>query len=95
MGLDIIIKNSIVERNIQTLTLGARILLLHAKIYCPEGKTTMLWTYVQKSFVEKLNVLKVYDDGIITMDNFEDTTTDITLKITTYRSFHSVSWIQW
>ena len=55
----------------------------------------MLWTYVLKSYVEKLNVLKVYDDGIITMENFEDTTTDITLKIATYRSFHSMSWIQW
>ena len=41
-------QNDIVERNIQTLTLGDRKLLLHEKRYWPEAITTMLWPYEMK-----------------------------------------------
>ena len=40
----------------------------------------MLQTYKLKNFSEQLNVLKVDDDGINTIENFECTTTDISLK---------------
>ena len=43
-------QNAIVERKIQNLTLGSKTLLLHAKIYCPEEITTMLWSYSLKDF---------------------------------------------
>ena len=33
-----------------------------------------------KAFSEQLNVLKFYDDGITTMENFSGTTIDITLN---------------
>ena len=45
-------QNSLVERNIQSLTLGARILLLDAKQYCSEEIATTLWPYVLKAFAE-------------------------------------------
>ena len=38
-------QNSIVERKFQTLTLGARIFLLHAKIFPSESITTISWPY--------------------------------------------------
>ena len=37
----------------------------------------MLWPYALKVFVEQLNVLKVENDGITSMENFADTTTNI------------------
>ena len=37
----------------------------------------MLWTYALKSFAEQLNELKVYGDGINTMEKFAVTTTEI------------------
>ena len=40
----------------------------------------MLLTHSLKDFVEQLNVLKVDDDGIPTMDKFAGTKTDINLK---------------
>ena len=40
----------------------------------------MLWTYELKDFTERLNVLKVDDDGITPMEKFSSTTTDISLK---------------
>ena len=61
------------------------------KIYYPEEIPTMLWPYVLKSFVEQLNILKVYDDGIIPMEKFSVTTKYITLKITTHGSVHFMS----
>ena len=39
-------QNSIIERKVQTVTLGARIFILHAKIYWPEAITPMLFPYV-------------------------------------------------
>ena len=42
--------------------------------------TTILWTYALEAFVEKLNLIKVYDDGIAPMEKFTGTTTDISLK---------------
>ena len=73
-------QNASVERKKQTLTLGARTMILHAKMYWPEKITTMLCNYVLKFFVEQLNVLKVDDDGITPMERFSGTTTDINLK---------------
>ena len=55
-------------------------MLPHVKIYFPEAITTMLWAYALKDFSEKLNVLKVDDDGITPMEKFAGTTTDITIK---------------
>ena len=40
----------------------------------------MLWTYALKYFAEKLNELKVDDDGITSMGEVLGTTKDITLK---------------
>ena len=51
-------------------------MLPHAKIYWPEAITTMLCPYVLNSFAEQLNVIKVDDNGITTMEKFEFTTTD-------------------
>ena len=71
------------------MTLGARTLLLHTKRYWPEEITTMLWTYVLKSFAEQLNVLKMDDNyGITPMETFAGITIDITLKITTHGAVH-------
>ena len=53
-----------VEILVQTITIGDITLLLHAKLYCPDAITTILWPYVLKAFVEKLNKLKVDDGGI-------------------------------
>ena len=55
-------------------------MLLHAKIYWPEAITTMLCPYELKAFACQLNILKVDDDGIIPMEKFSGTTTDIYLK---------------
>ena len=60
--------------------MGDRTLLLHAKIYCQELITTMLWQYALRYVEEKLNEFKVNDDGITPMEKFADTTTYITLK---------------
>ena len=38
-------QNAIVEREIQTLTVGYITLLLHENIYCPEAMTKMLWPH--------------------------------------------------
>ena len=43
-------ENTIVERKIKYLTLGAGTLLLHAKIYWIEAIDKILWTYTLKSF---------------------------------------------
>ena len=88
-------QNSIVESKIQTLTLGARTLLLHAKIYWPEEKTTMLWPYALMAFTEQLNVLKVDYDEITPMEKFAVTTTDVSLKITTHGDVQFMSWMQY
>ena len=40
----------------------------------------MLWTYELEAFSEKLNLLKVGDDGITPTERFSGTTTYITLK---------------
>ena len=72
-------QNAIVEIIIQTITLGYRTLLIHAKIYCLYSTTTMLCPYAIKTFVEQLDELKVDNDGITPMEKFSGTTTDITL----------------
>ena len=43
-------QNDIIEREIKTLTIEARKLLPHAKIYWTEAITTMLWPYALKAF---------------------------------------------
>ena len=43
-------ENSIVERKIQTLTLGSRTLLLHGNRYWPKAITTMFCIYALKTF---------------------------------------------
>ena len=40
----------------------------------------MLWIYAPKEFSEQLDKLKVDNDGVITMDNFVGTKTEITPK---------------
>ena len=55
-------------------------MLLHEKLYWTYTITTILFTYALKAFSEQLNVINVDDDGITPMENFECTTTDITLK---------------
>ena len=64
----------------QTLTIGYRTLIIHTKKYLPESITTMLWIYAPKDFSEQLDKLKVDNDGVITMDNFVGTKTEITPK---------------
>ena len=54
-------------------------MLLYGKIYFPEEITTMIRPYALKAFEEKINELKVDDDGITPMEDFVCTTTDITL----------------
>ena len=73
-------QNAIVERKIETLTLGDRSFLLNAKRYFPEAITTMLCPYALKVFAEQLNVLNVDCDGITPMENVLGTTPDITIK---------------
>ena len=46
-------KNFILERTNQTLTLGARTLLLHEKNYYPDAITTILWHYELKDSAEQ------------------------------------------
>ena len=84
-------QNVISERKIQTITLGYRTFLLHAKRYCPDPITTILWPYALKAFAGILNLLNVDDDGITPVEKFLGTTTDITLKITTNWSFQFMS----
>ena len=55
-------------------------MLLHAKIYCPEERTTILYLYALKAFAEQLNVTKVDGYGITPMENVSGTTTDIIIK---------------
>ena len=64
MGLGYHHKNSIFERNIQTLKLGYITLILHAGIYWLEEITTMLCPYALNDFSQQLNELKVDNDGI-------------------------------
>ena len=78
--MDIIIKKAIVEINIQALTPGAIIFLLHAKIYCPEAITTILWSYALNIFAEQFNEFKVYDNWITPTDKFTGKTIGINLK---------------
>ena len=66
-------KNAIVERKIQTLTLGNQALLLHVKIYFPEAITTKFFAYALKDFAEQLNLLQVYYDVIAPMEKFSGT----------------------
>ena len=73
-------ENVIFERKNQTITLGSRRLFLHTKRYWPEAITAMLLPYALKAFSEKLNVIKVDDYGMATMDNFAGTTIDINPK---------------
>ena len=82
--MDLIIKNAIVERNIQTLTLGSTTFILHEKIYFTEGINVILCPHELNAFVEQLNELNLDDDEITTMDKFAGTTTDIILKNNTY-----------
>ena len=53
--------------------------------------TTMLFSYPQKEFAEKLNELKVGDDGITPTENNYGTMKNITLKITTHGDFQFIS----
>ena len=53
----------------------------------------MLFPYVLKAFAGQINELKLDDDGITPMENFADTTTDITLKITTHVFVQFMSWV--
>ena len=55
----------------------------------------MLWPYVLRFFVEKLNKLKVYGDVATLIENFSGTKIDITLKITTHGSIQFMSWMQY
>ena len=91
MGVGSHHQNSIAEIKVQTLTLGARTLLLQAKRYCTEEINTILWPYELKAFAEQLNELKLVGDGINPMDKFSGTTTDITLKITTHGAVQFMS----
>ena len=77
--MDLIIKSSIVEGKIQTLTLGYITFLLYAKIYWPESITTMLCPSTLKAFSEKLNELNMDNGGIAPMEKFPGTTIDITI----------------
>ena len=88
-------KNTIVEIKIQTLTLGDRTLILHAKRYWTDAITTMLWPYELKDFSDQLNELKV-DDDVITppMEKFAGTTLYITPKITTHGDVQFISLVQ-
>ena len=43
----------------------------------------------------KLNVFKVYAGGITPMENFEGTTNDMTLKITTHGYIKFMYWIKY
>ena len=45
-------------------------MLLHAKRYWIDTINTILWPYELKGFSEKLNGLKVDDDGITPMVKF-------------------------
>ena len=69
-GVGYYCQNDIFERKIQTLTLGVRTLIIHAKIYCPYEITTILWPYAVKAFAEQLSVLNVDDYEITPMENF-------------------------
>ena len=73
-------QNEIIERKIQTLTLGTIKWLPHAKRYWPEAIGKMLWPYALKAFSEQINVLKVDDDVITPMEKFAGTTTEIYIK---------------
>ena len=73
------LKNAIVERKIQTLTLGDKTLILNVKSYWLEAITTILRPYEFKSFSEQLNKIKVDDDAITSpMEKFAGTIPDIT-----------------
>ena len=71
---------NMVERKIQTLTLGAITLLPHVIRDWAEVINTMLLHYELKVFAEQLNVLNVDDYGITLIEKFTVTTEDITLK---------------
>ena len=73
-------QNTIVERKIQTLTLGASTLLPHTKIYLPEEIIEILWLYALMALAEQLNVLKVSDDGNNPMEKFPGKAIHITPK---------------
>ena len=45
------------------LTLRARTLLLHAKIYLPEDITTMFWPYALLDVFDTHNIWNVDDNG--------------------------------
>ena len=73
-------QNAVVERKIQTLTLGAITLLPHVIRDWAEVINTMLLHYELKVFAEQLNVLNVDDYGITLIEKFTVTTEDITLE---------------
>ena len=73
-------QNAIVERKIQTLTIGDSTFIIHADTYWIDVVTTILCPYEPKAFAEQLNVLKVDGDGITLMENVSGTTTYITIK---------------
>ena len=54
----------------------------------------MIWTYSLKAFAEKLNVLKVDDDGITPMEMIAATKLTFILKTTTHGDVQFMSWIK-
>jgi hypothetical protein len=56
-------QNGIAERKIKELTLGARTLLLHAKLVLPEYISTILWPFAWKCAEDRLNHLLHRSDG--------------------------------
>ena len=62
------------------IIIGSITLIIRTMRYCPESMTTILWTYTITDCSEKVNELKLDDDGITPMENSVDTKTSITLK---------------
>ena len=69
-------------------------MLLHAKIYCPDAISTMLWSYALKAFTKQLNELNLDYYWVTPSENFSGTRTDITLKIIIHRSVQFLPWMQ-
>ena len=90
-------KNTIAVCKVQTLTLVSIILLLYAKIYCPEAITTMLCPCFLKLAAGQLNNIKVDEDGFIIIEACAGTILDTTLKLQHTRGFPVYvinSWLQ-
>jgi hypothetical protein len=61
-------QNGIAERNIKDITLGAQMLLLHAKRMLPEYISTILWPFAVKCCEDRMNHLVHRADGCTTFE---------------------------